>query len=190
MHKLLLDLPDHLETERLILRPYQPGDGPMYYQAGLRNRDHLARFEPDNGLRSLQTLEEAEIQVREMAAAWQSRGYFFWAALEKSSGDFVGNIYVGPVNWDTPEFEVGYIADAGHQGKGYITEALKAVLHSIFEDFHAHRVSLHTSAENTRSQRVAERCGFVLEGCTREDHRAPDGHLENSLHYGRLKTDL
>jgi RimJ/RimL family protein N-acetyltransferase len=51
-------------------------------------------------------------------------------------------------------------------------------------------VSLHCGDENARSKRVAERCGFLLEGCTRQDHRAPDGHLENSLHYGLLRTDL
>lgn len=190
MHKMLLDLPTHLETARLRLRCYQPGDGAMYYQAGLRNREHLQRFEGGNPMPNLHSEDEGEILVRELAAEWAARRCFFWGAFEQSSGDFVGQIYVGAVNWDTPEFEVGYIADIGHQGQGYITEALKAVLGWIFEHLRAHRVSLHCSDENARSKRVAERCGFLLEGCTRQDHRAPDGHLENSLHYGLLRTDL
>jgi RimJ/RimL family protein N-acetyltransferase len=190
MHKMLLDLPSVLETERLLLRCYQPGDGAMYYQAGLRNREHLQRFESGNPLLNLHSAEEGEILIRELAAEWAARNCFFWGAFEKSSGAFAAQVYVGPVSWDTPEFEVGYIADVDHQGKGYVTEAVKAVLGSVFQDLHAHRVSIHCSEENPRSQRVAERCGFVLEGRNRENHRAPDGHLENSLHYGLLRTDL
>jgi hypothetical protein len=44
MHKLLLDIPTRIETERLYLRPYQAGDGAMYYQVGQRNREHLSRY--------------------------------------------------------------------------------------------------------------------------------------------------
>ena len=200
MHKMLLNLPTQLETARLRVRCYQPGDGAAYYQAAQRNREHLQRFESGNPMRDLQSAEEAEIFIRELAAEWAARRCFFWGAFEKTpgdlaasnpaAGDFVAQIYVGVVSWDTPEFEVGYIADVAHQGKGYVTEAVQAVLRSLFADFQAHRVSIHCSEENTRSLRVAERCGFVLEGRTREDHRAPDGHLENSLHYGLLRTDL
>ena len=190
MNKMLLDLPDHLETTRLHLRCYQPGDGAMYYAASQRNREHLQRFEAGNPLLELHSAEEGEILVRELAVEWAARRHFFWGAFEKSSGAFVGQVYVGPVNWETPEFEVGYIADVDQQGKGYVTEAVRAVLNFIINDLRAHRVSLHCSEENSRSQRVAERCGFILEGRTREGHRAPDGHLENSLQYGLLRTDL
>lgn len=188
MHKMLLDLPATLETERLLVRCYRSGDGAMYYQAAQRNREHLKRFEEGNALMGIHSEEEAEILVRELAAAWAARSYFFWGAFEKTSGDFAAQVYVGVVNWDTPEFEIGYIADVDHQGQGYVTEAVRAVLGSLFNDFDAHRVSIHCSEENIRSLRVAERCGFVLEGCTREDHRAPDGHLENSRHYGLVRN--
>lgn len=190
MHKLLLDLPTSIETERLIVRCYQPGDGEQVYQAGLRNREHFTRFETGNPINYLNSVEEAEILVREFAAGWVARSCFFWGIFEKSTGAFAGQVYVGVVNWDTPEFEVGYIADIDHAGRGYITEAVKGVLGWIFQHLGAHRVSIHCSEENARSQRVAERCGFVLEGRTREDHRAPDGHLDNSLHYGLLRTEM
>lgn len=190
MNKMLLELPTHLETTRLHLRCYQPGDGAMYFAAAQRNREHLLRFEGGNALVSLHSAEEGETIVREFAAAWAARNFFMFGAFEKESGAFVAQVYVGPVNWDTPEFEVGYIADIDQQGKGYVTEAVRAALNFIINDLHAHRVSIHCSEENPRSAHVAERCGFVLEGRTREDHRAPDGHLENTLHYGLLRTDL
>ena len=41
MHKMLLEIPTRIETERLYLRPYQAGDGAMLYAIGKRNREHL-----------------------------------------------------------------------------------------------------------------------------------------------------
>jgi hypothetical protein len=46
MHRLLLDLPDKMETERLYLRPYQAGDGSWYYPMSQKNKSHLHAMNP------------------------------------------------------------------------------------------------------------------------------------------------
>ena len=189
MHKMLLNLPNQLETDRLILRCYQAGDGPMYFRAGQRNREHLHRFEAGNAILEPTTEEQAETLVLELVAEWEARRHFFWGVFEKATGEFAGQVYIGPVSWEIPEFEVGYFADRDHAGHGYITEAVWAALGFIFNDLHARRASLNCSAANIRSQRIAERCGFTLEGHLRLDHRNPDGSLEDSLHYGLLRED-
>lgn len=53
----------------------------------------------------------------------------------------------------------------------------------------AHRVRLHTSDTNLPSQRVAERCGFKLEGHIRQNKRDPDGTLSGDLYYRLLKSE-
>ncbi len=189
MHQLLLDLPTRMETERLVLRSYAPGDGLLLYQVGERNRAHLQRYESGNSLSGLHSVEEGELLARELALDFAARKYFLWGVFEKTSGAFVAQVYIGPVDWAVPDFEIGYIADCEHEGKGYVTEAVQAALAFIFKDLHAHRASLHTADTNTRSQRVAERCGFTLEGHTREDHPAPGGTLDSSLHYGLLRGE-
>jgi RimJ/RimL family protein N-acetyltransferase len=189
-NKLLLDLPTRLETSRLVLRPYAAGDGTLLFQVAERNRAHLQRYESGNFLMGVHSLEEGEILARELAIEWAARRCFLWGVFEKAGGAFVAQVYVGPVNWDIPEFEVGYIADCEHEGQGYVTEAVKAVLGFVFNALHAHRASIHCSDTNTRSQRVAERCGFTLEGHNRQNHRNPDGTLDSSLHYGLLRTEF
>jgi RimJ/RimL family protein N-acetyltransferase len=188
-HKLLLDLPSRLETNRLFLRPYAPGDGALLYQVGERNLAHLQRYESGNSLLSLHSVEEGEILARELALAFAARSYFMWGVFEKTGGAFVAQVYVGAVRWEVPDFEIGYIADCEHEGQGYVTEAVRVVLGFVFNDLGAHRASLYTATSNTRSQRVAERCGFVLEGHIREDFPAPDGTLFSSLHYGMLRRE-
>jgi len=121
---MLLDIPNSIETNRLILRRYEPGDGSMYFTVGQKNRQHLQQFE-----------------------------------------------------------------DVDHQGKVYVTEAVKAALGFIFKYLKAQRICLHTRDSNLLSQRVTERCGFILEGHIRENKRDPDGTISGDSYYGLLKRE-
>jgi aminoglycoside 6'-N-acetyltransferase len=190
MHKMLLDIPERIEAGRVYLRPFRAGDGPWYYAMSQRNRTHLARYETENAVMSIESEQDAEVLVRELAAGWQARDYFFMGAFDRAADEFVAQIYVGPVDWDLPEFEIGFFADRDHQGQGYVTEATRAALGFIFHHLRAHRVCLECDDTNERSWRVAERCGMVREGHVRENKRNADGTLSGTLYYGLLKREF
>ncbi len=190
MHKYLLELPTRIETERLYLRCYQPGDGRLYYTVSQRNQTHLARYEAQNILMGITTEEEAEIAVRELAAEWVVRRSFFLGAFDKGTEEWVAQVYVGPSNWDLPEFELGYVVDQACEGQGYGAEAVQAALRFVFEHLQAHRVHLECDAANVRSAHLAERCGFRLEGHFRENKRSATGEYGDTLHYGLLRNEF
>ena len=189
MNKMLLDIPTRFETERLIIRCYEAGDGPLYYAAGVKNRDHLQRYESCNVILTAKTEEEAEILVRELHADWVARHCFFMGAFDRTTREFVAQIYLGVVNWDLPEFVIGYFVDKDHEDQGFVTEAVRAALKFIFEHLRAHRVRLGTNEMNTRSRRVAGRCGFIQEGRLRESRRNPDGTFSGDVLYGLLRSE-
>lgn len=189
MNKFLLDIPERMETKRLILRAYRAGDGAMYYAAGIRNREHLAEFESGNVLLHLKSKEHAEAVVRELAADWVCRKCFFIGILEKASAEWAGQVYVGPTNWELPEFTIGYVADVRHEGKGYISEAVTRVLDMLFRDMGAHRVKSDCHENNTRSWRLLERCGFRREGHLVENRRNADGSFHGDYLYGLLRRE-
>ena len=190
MRKLQLSIPMHLETRRLQLRCYRPGDGPWYYAVAQRNRAHLAEYEADNVVMSITTEEDAEVVVRDLANDWAARNCFFFGAFDKRTEAFVAQIYVGPVSWDLPEFQIGYFADVEHEGRGYVTEAVGAVLEFVFDHLKAHRVRLECDDRNVRSYRVAERCGMVREGHFLESKRRVDGTLGGTLRYRLLRSEF
>ena len=190
MHKMLLEIPTRIETERLYLRPYQAGDGTMLFAVGKRNKAHLTRYESGNFLNHLKDEQHAEIVVRELAADWVARNCFFLGIFDKDSHQWVGQVYIGPTNWDLPEFAIGYVVDIAHEGKGYITEAVKAALCFIFENLQAHRVRSDCNDTNERSYRVLERCGFTREGHFRENKKNPDGTFHGDYQYGLLKREF
>ncbi|MCJ7660746.1 MAG: GNAT family N-acetyltransferase [Anaerolineales bacterium] len=189
MHKMLLDLPIRIETQRLVLRPYKPGDGSWFFPMSHRNRDHLSRYEADNAVLSVKSTDEAEVLVRELAAAWVARSCFFLGVFDKTSDEFVAQIYIGPINWELPDFSVGFFADVDHQGQGFVTEAATAVLQFVFIHLHAHRVQIECDDTNLRSCRLAERCGFIQEGHFRENKRNTNGHISGTLFYGMLRSE-
>jgi RimJ/RimL family protein N-acetyltransferase len=162
-------LTTYLETERLYLRSYEAGDGPMYYAAAVRNRNHLAEFESDNVLMHLKSKRQAEAVVRELAADWMAGKWFFIGMFDRSTSGWCGQVYVEPTNRELPEFTIGFVADVHHEGKGYVSEAVNRVLKMLFEDLNAHLVKSECSEKNIRSWRLLERCGFRQEPYVQKD---------------------
>ena len=186
----VLPIAAQFESDRLILRSYKLGDGLMYFNVGQKNRPHLQRYESKNSINHLDSAEQSERLIAGYISAWKKHEFFMLGAFDKASGDFVGQIYVGTVSRDLPEYEVGYFADLEHEGMGYITEAVRATLNWIFTELKAQRVSLRCSDTNYRSARVAERCGFTQEGHLRKSRRDADGAYSGDLIYGLLRAEF
>ena len=189
MHKFLSEIPSHFESERLYLRSYRAGDGPLYFSASRRNNDHLKRYESDNVIMQIESEEEAEITVRDLAADWVARRCFFLGAFDKQDKHFIAQVYVGPVNMDLPEFQIGFFVDKDHEGRGFMTEAVRATLGFVFHHLGAHRVSAECDETNTRSIRVLERCGMIREGQIRENKRNADGTISGTMLFGLLRKE-
>ena len=75
-------------------------------------------------------------------------------------------------------------------GKGFATEATKAALTFVFKYLKSNKASLTCDEHNERAYRVAERCGFVREGCLRGQVKRRDGTLVGKLCYGMLRTEF
>ncbi len=130
--------------------------------------------------------------MRQFALDFAARRAFFFGAWVRSSGEFAAQIYVGVVDWDLPEFELGYFVDCACEGHGFVTEAARAALRFCFDDLHAHRVRLGCNDTNERSIHVAERCGFVREAHlrqTRQRVRLADGTFSGEYIYGLLRSE-
>jgi RimJ/RimL family protein N-acetyltransferase len=181
--------PARIETTRLILRPYAADDGPLLLDIARRNRAHLTRYESVNILMGATTGAEASAIAQELADHWARREAFFFGAFERASGIFAAQVYVGPADPNLPEFEVGYVADVAHEGQGFVSEAVRAVIPWIFGSLGAHRLRLECDDTNLLSARVAERCGFVREGHLRQNKRHPDGTCSGTLLYGLLRAE-
>ena len=179
-----------LDAERVYMRPYEKGDTAMYLAAGLRNRTHLAAHEAGNPLNDLDTLDDANQLIGDFVAAWESEAALVMGVFDRNTDEWLGQVYVTPTNPDLPEYAIGFVVDVGHQGRGLMTEAVRAALEYLFEERGAHRIRSDCSETNERSWRLLERCGFTREGHFRENRRNADGSYRGDYQYGILRREF
>jgi RimJ/RimL family protein N-acetyltransferase len=188
VHKLLLDIPTKLETNRLVVRKYAEGDGQALFKLLERNNNREALKQNVEEVASIKIAEEAEIKARRHLAEWIARDRFVMGIWLKNENKYVGEIWIEPKNWKVPSFEIGWFLDKGYQGKGIATEAAQRSIKFIFNELNAHKIIVITRDTNRESQKLAGRLGFKKEGHFRESGIENDKRY-GLLHYGLLKTE-
>lgn len=102
----------------------------------------------------------------------------------RSTGEHIGNVYLGQIDWVSRRAFLGiFIGSAGQRGNGYGREAMQLVLAHAFQDLHLNRVFLEVLADNAAAIRLYEKCGFALEGRFRE-HVFKHGSYQDVLIMG------
>jgi RimJ/RimL family protein N-acetyltransferase len=148
-----------LETERLILRPFQALD--VDAQAAMMGDDVVMRF---LGGRAL-SREDAWRKLLGGHAFWSLLGYGYWAVDRRSDGAMIGQIGFADFKRDvTPGFEhipeMGWLFARETFGQGYATEAVMAALAWADETLGVDEIVAIIDTDNASSIRVAEKAGF------------------------------
>lgn len=147
-----------LETERLTLRMFRPGDLGAY--AEMCADPEVMRYINDG-----RTLSRDETW-RDMAVIlghWELRGYGLWAVEERATHSLIGRIgHWNPEGW--PGFEVGWMLGRRYWGCGFATEGARAALRHAFSVLNVPHVISLIHPDNALSIRVAQKLGERLEG--------------------------
>ena len=109
--------------------------------------------------------------------------------IESPEGVIAGHIgFFRPVSyWDA--FELSYqLYDDQFAGRGFVTEAVQLLVDYLFGAKKEHRIHLVIVVENAASRRIADKCGFTLEGTVRGAF-FNDGRNQDVLLYSLLRTD-
>jgi RimJ/RimL family protein N-acetyltransferase len=173
---LLLDLPEQLDTQRLLIRPPRRGDGRAVYEAVVETLDELRRY-PSSLRWALEepTPERSESFCRRGAALWQLRVDMPLLLFDRADGTLVGASGLHRFDWADRRFEIGWWCRRSRQGQGYVTEGGRAIVDFAFEHLAARRVFALGDDANAASWRVCERLGMTLEGVLRGERADPDG---------------
>ena len=181
-------VPEQFETERLIIRIPQPGDGKAMNDAIRESIDDLRPWMP--WARVVPSVAESETFVRESALRFRNHEDLPLSLFRKSDGLYVGNSGMHNIAWDVPRFEIGYWVRTSLSGQGYITEAVNGIADMAFNKLNAVRLEIRCDANNQRSAAVALRAGFTLEATLHKESRTPSGDLRDTLIFVRLRDDL
>jgi RimJ/RimL family protein N-acetyltransferase len=176
-----------ITTERLVLRRFREDDAAVL--AAYRSVPEIARYQSWDAPYSF---EKALVAVESMAHADPAQPGWFQYAIElagpfAAGRELIGDVGVG-LNDNLRQAEIGFTLAPGHHGRGYASEAVRAVLGHLFRVQGLHKVSAECDARNLASARLLERVGFVREGALRQ-HTWIKGEWTDDLLYGLLETD-
>ena len=87
-----------------------------------------------------------------------------WAIVHRRGGRVIGSIGVMWLSEEHRSAEIGYSLNRDYWNQGCMTQALSAVLRSLFDSLGLHRIEGQCDTRNPASGRVMEKCGMVREG--------------------------
>ena len=189
MDPLLIEVPERIETPRLVLRSPRRGDGAVVNAAVQCSLEDLGPWLPWAGPGL--SVDESEANCRRQQAKFLLREDFvflvFWRQGDGSEGELMGGTGLHRIDWKLGRFEIGYWRKTGCGGRGVITEAVQAMARLAFDTLGARRVEVRMDDNNERSWKVAERAGFTLEALLRFDSVDPLGQPRSTRVYSRVR---
>ncbi|APV51801.1 hypothetical protein BWI17_20245 [Betaproteobacteria bacterium GR16-43] len=184
LEALLLEIPEVVETERLLLCAVRAGQGAVVNAAVAESIEELRPWMP--WARQVPSVEESETFAREGQAKWLAREVIDFSWFRRSDDVLVGRGGLHTIEWSIPKFEIGYWVRSSCARQGYATEATRALCDFARDRLGAKRLEIGSDARNVPSRRVAEKCGFVLEGILRQARRDNSGALADACVYARV----
>ena len=172
-----------IPTERLLLREVTSEDVPALF--GVFGDPVVCRYRLRPALRDVAAAAALQADI---ARAFEAREQFQWGIAERATGTLVGTCTLHSLSEEHRRAEVGYTLARAAWGKGYVAEALPALLAFAFESLALHRLEANVDPRNERSIRVLEREGFEREGHLRERYHV-EGEVQDALLYGLLRRD-
>ena len=144
-----------METKRLILRSPQVADAAAY--TAIHNSEFVLRYNAMN-----------PTTPERMAAKFQDPGYLEETVFleEKQTGELIGAIFLeeDSLRYGVASKGLSYFLSEGHSRKGYMKEAMQALISHLFVTEGLECVSARAFADNTASRALLKSLGFQENG--------------------------
>ena len=172
-----------ITTERVVLRWISEDDIDGLYEV----------FSDPQVMRYWSTVplpnrEAAADLQREIAAGNENNTMLKWGLALRESNSVIGTTTLFNLNLDNGRAEIGYAMGRAHWGKGYMNEALRALVSHAFDVMNLRRLEADVDPRNAASIRTLERLGFQREGFLRERWHV-NNEIQDAIFYGLLRRE-
>jgi len=182
---IMLDIPEHFESKRLLIRAPRSGDGVAVNEA---IRESIAELRPwMPWAKDVPTPEQSEASIRRSRVEYLEREDMRLLLFDKDTGLLVGSSGLHKIDWNCRKFEIGYWVRTSCAGQGYITEAVHAITDFAVLQLQANRIQICCDSHNAASIHVAQKTGFTHEGTIRLDRLNHDGHLRDTMIFAKVR---
>lgn len=174
----------NLETERLFLRRLHNDD--VDEVLALRGNADVMKYIPKP---LAKTKEDALAHIAMIEDKIVQNIGINWGITLKGNSKIIGIIGIYKFYPENHRAEIGYMSLPETYGKGYITEAIKEVVAYGFEQLNLHSIEAIIDPDNSASERVLQKNGFVKEAHILENELW-DGKFWDTVIYSLLKKNF
>lgn len=136
------------------------------------NSDRLKRYLPKTLEQNLNP-DVAKSFADEKVRQFDRKEEFFFVLKEKENRTVIGLLYIKELNWKTGQAELAYCISYQYEGKGWVTEAVKALSAYAFDDLGLKTLQIIAHKSNLGSIKVAEKCGYLWRRTLKKEHTPP-----------------
>jgi RimJ/RimL family protein N-acetyltransferase len=177
-----------LETERVIIRCYEPQDAAAMSEAILRNHEHLIPWLPW-AVKDQHTVAFCLDVIRKARGQYDLGIDFMMGIFDARDGRYIGGTGLHP-RVGKGAYEIGYWMDQQFTGQGFATHVAAALTKAAFEYAGVHRMNIHMQVDNIPSERIPVRLGYKLDGRLREMVPIADGHFGDIFSFSLLREEF
>lgn len=167
-----------IETERLILRRFTVEDG----EAMFRNWASDPEVTKYLTWPSHDSAEVSRWVLSDWCSHYEEPDFYQWAIVPQALGEPIGSIAVVRYSDEAQWVEIGYCTGKAWWRRGYVSEALKALLAFFFEEVGVGRIQAGHDVNNPNSGAVMAKCGMTCEGTFRRYGRNNQGICDMRIH--------
>lgn len=178
-----------LSGERIYLRPPKRRDAVRWQKLRLYSKDFLVPWEPSWDSFSCSRRAYMRFLKNSNYLANMDRAYSF-LIFNSTDKDLLGGVNIGNVRRGVAQSaNIGYWIGKKYSRKGYMYEALRVLIPSLFVDLRLNRVEATILEENIASQKLLKKLGFKKEGKLR-NYLKINGNWRDHVIYGLLQNDF
>jgi RimJ/RimL family protein N-acetyltransferase len=152
---------ESIPCERVVIRRFGTQD--VEALSSYRSDPDVARYQGWSVPFSLDRARDLVTEMSRLAPGIPGTWFQFAVALA-STHELIGDVALRITRHDSRQAELGFTIATDHQGRGYATEAVRALLEYAFARLELHRVFAFTDRRNVPAQRLFSRLGFRREG--------------------------
>ena len=168
-----------IETARLLIRCYIPGDAAKLQRSINSSTQHLLPWIPW-ALEDPQEIDWMAKFIRQFRGQFDLGQDSVYGIFDKEEKEILGGTGLhNRVGKDARE--IGYWINVDHIGKGYATEAVRALIKCGFEIEGLQRIEIHCSADNTRSYNIPCKLGFTHETTIKSHSPNRHGQIQDEM---------
>jgi RimJ/RimL family protein N-acetyltransferase len=179
-------LPEVIEGEKVNLKKHSFELAKTMFEYVDKDRERLRVFLP--WVDATKTIQDEENYIKFTHKQWDDFLLFDYGLFIKDTDTYTGNINVHSIEWQHNRCELGYWILGDFEGKGLISDAVKA-LEKVLFNIGFNRIKIRCDANNKRSGNVPKRCGFKYEGTLRQDFIDHNEKYRDTQVYSKIKSD-